>query len=222
LGVTSDLITGRAQAAEVRAFTTQDALLGEHRRIGCQLTAEAVKVEHRKTTIQAVGRVLAGVGGALAYGVLGLLLYSGAMPLALAGAAAVAMRTASTATSATIFAANRLYRHSFYLDLVTRCLSEACGYHRVTAGLRLPRDPQLIEVQEVSFTYPGADEPALRGVSVTIRRGVMYLRANFAAGVWFAGCGARGAWSQVVGQLTGSRRRLIAGLSLPAGHRVGW
>jgi ATP-binding cassette subfamily B protein len=171
LGITGDIITSRDQAAEVRAYTTQDALLGEHRRIGSQLTAEAVRVEHRKTTIQLLGRGLAGVGAALAYGVLGVLLYTGTMPLALAGAAAVAMRTASTAVSTTVFAANRLFEHSFYLDMLTRCLAQAGSYHRAAAVRPLPRDPQLIELHEVSFSYPGKDEPALDRVSLTIRRG---------------------------------------------------
>jgi len=102
LGITSDMIIGRSEAAEVRAFTTQHTLLSEHRRIGSQLATEAVAVEGRKTAIRLIGRGLAGVGTALAYGVLGLLLYAGAMPLALAGAAAVAMRTASKSTLAKV------------------------------------------------------------------------------------------------------------------------
>jgi ATP-binding cassette, subfamily B, bacterial len=130
-----------------------------------------VTVERRKIGIRLMGRGLAGVGTALAYGVLALLLHSGAMPLALAGVAAVAMRTASTATSTTVFAVNRLYEYSFYLDMLTSCLTQARGYHRAPGVQRLPADPALIEVQDVSFTYPGADEPALDRVSVMIRRG---------------------------------------------------
>lgn len=160
LRITGEMITSRCPAAEVRAFTTQDTLLDEHRRIGSQLTAEAVRVEHRKTTLQLVGRSLTGIATALAYGVLGVLLYTGAMPLALAGAAAVAMRTATTAVSTTVLAANRLFEHSFYLDMLASCLAQARSYHRAAAVLRLPRDPQLIEVHEVSFSYPGKDEPA--------------------------------------------------------------
>jgi ATP-binding cassette, subfamily B, bacterial len=171
LGITADMIISRRQAAEIRAFTTQDTLLGEPQRIGSQVTAETVRVAQRKTVIRLLGRGLTGIGTALAYGVLGALLYTGAMPLALAGAAAVAMRTASTAVSTTVFGANQLFEHSFYLDMLTSCLTQARSYHRIPAGLRLVGDPQLIEVQDVSFTYPGKDEPALHRVNLTIRRG---------------------------------------------------
>jgi ATP-binding cassette subfamily B protein len=204
LGVTSDLITSRSEAAEVRAFTTQHTLLSEHRRIGSQLAAEAVAVEHRKTAIRLVGRGLAGIGTALAYGVLGLLLYAGAMPLALAGAAAVAMRTASSAVSTTVYAANRLFEHSFYLDMLTSCLAQARSYHRVAAGLRLPRDPQLIELHEVSFSYPGKDEPALHRVNLAIRRGQIV-----------ALVGENGSGKSTLA-------KVITGLYLPDQGRVTW
>jgi ATP-binding cassette subfamily B protein len=171
MGIVGDLMTERRTAAEVRAFTTQDTLLAEHRRIGDQLTAEAVAVAHRKTAVRLVGRALAGIATALAYTVLGMLLYVGIMPLALAGAAAVAMRTASTAVSTTVFAANRLFEHSFYLDMLASCLTQARRYHRAAAVHQLPTDPKLIELHEVSFSYPGKDEPALQQVSLKIRRG---------------------------------------------------
>ena len=171
MSIVGDLMTERRTAAEVRAFTTQDTLLAEHRRIGDQLTAEAVAVAHRKTAVRLVGRALAGIATALAYTVLGMLLYVGIMPLALAGAAAVAMRTASTAVSTTVFAANRLFEHSFYLDMLASCLTQARRYHRAAAVHQLPTDPKLIELHEVSFSYPGKDEPALQQVSLKIRRG---------------------------------------------------
>jgi ATP-binding cassette, subfamily B, bacterial len=204
LGITSDMITSRNQAAEVRAYTTQDTLLGEHRRIGSQLTVEAVRVEHRKAAIRLLGRGLAGIGAALAYGVLGALLYTGTMPLALAGAAAVAMRTASTAVSTTVFAANRLFEHSFYLDMLTSCLAQARSYHRRAAGQRLVGDPQLIQVQDVSFTYPGKDKPALRRVSLTIRRGQVV-----------ALVGENGSGKSTLA-------KVITGLYLPDHGRVSW
>ena len=64
--------------------------------------AEDVALGRHRTLVQLAGRALTGVGNALAYVALGLLIYSGVLPLALAGAAALAMRVASQAVSATV------------------------------------------------------------------------------------------------------------------------
>ena len=90
LSVTGRLITARDDAAEVRAFTTQDVLLGEHRRIASDLAAEQVAVEHHKNRIVLVGRAVGGFATGGVYAVLGLLVVTGALPLALAGATALA------------------------------------------------------------------------------------------------------------------------------------
>jgi ATP-binding cassette, subfamily B, bacterial len=169
--VTRMLITRRDPAAEVRAFTTQQVLLGEHRRISDLITAEAVRLERDRTVVQLVGRTVSGVGTGLAYGVLALLLYAGGMPLALAGAAALAMRTAGQSVASTIYGVNHLYEASFYLDLYRSSLDETARRSRPQATGRLHGDPAEITLSDVSFRYPGQEQQAVHGVSCTLRRG---------------------------------------------------
>lgn len=171
IGVTSALITRRDPAAEVRAFTTQAVLLGEHRRIGDRITAEAVRLERDRTVVHLIGRTVSGVGTGLAYGVLALLLYAGGMPLALAGAAALAMRTAGQSVVNTIYEINRLYEASFYLDLYRSCLADVTQRSRARATGRLRGEPAEITLDHVSFRYPGQEQPAVDDVSCTLRRG---------------------------------------------------
>ena len=168
--VIGDLITERDAAVEVRAFTAQPMLLAEYRRVAKILAAEAVRVERRQTWIQLAGRALAGVGTALALLVLGWLLYVEAMPLALAGAAVVAMRTGSTALRNTMYQVNSLYEQSFHIDLFRKLLADATTRRGPEPVADAPVNPATIELRDVSYTYPGQDSPAINGISLKIRR----------------------------------------------------
>jgi len=202
--VVGDLVTGREAAIEVRAFTTQPVLLREHRRIAERLTAEAIRVERRQTAVQLSGRAIAGMGTGLAYIVLGWLLYAETMPLALAGAAVVAMRTASTALNNTIYGVNQLYEDSFYVDLYHKLLGDASARHRSAARAAAPTNPATIRLEDVTFTYPGQESPALRDVSLTLRRGEV-----------IALVGENGSGKSTLG-------KLITGLYQPDSGRVFW
>ncbi|GAA1293592.1 ABC transporter ATP-binding protein [Pseudonocardia aurantiaca] len=203
-GVTSNLITDRDAAAEVRAFTTQAVLLGEHRRIGDEITADAIRLSRDRTIVQVLGRTFAGIGSALAYLVLGLLLYTGGLPLALAGAAAVAMRTAAQAVSQVVYQTNRLYEASLYVALYRSCLTDARTRRRAEPTARLAGDPDVIALSGVSFQYPGQDERAIDDVTVTLRRGQV-----------IALVGENGSGKSTLA-------KLITGLYLPAEGSVAW
>jgi ATP-binding cassette subfamily B protein len=188
----------------VRAFTTQPVLLSEHRRISDMITTEAVRLERDRTIVQLIGRTVSGIGTGLAYGVLALLLYAGGMPLALAGAAALAMRTAGQSVSNTIYEVNHLYEASFYLDLYRSCLDEATRRGRESATGRLRRDPAEITLTGVSFRYPGQEQRAVDDVSVTLRRGEVV-----------ALVGENGSGKSTLA-------KLITGLYLPEAGTVAW
>jgi ATP-binding cassette, subfamily B, bacterial len=171
LEVVSELIARRENAAEVRAFTTQEVLLGEHRRIARELLADAIQVGMRQNRATTVGRAISGVGTAVGYVVLGLLLYAGAMPLAVAGTALLAMRTASSAIVQAMFQLSQLYESGITLDLYRSLLADAGARSRPPGRVPLRGDPGEITLTGVSFCYPGQDEPALSDVSLTLRRG---------------------------------------------------
>jgi len=102
-----------------------------------------------KTRVRLLGRAIAGVGSGLAYGALAGLLYGGALPLALAGAAVVAMRLASSSLSTTMFGINQLYENILYLDLYTNLLAQTTERTREPGGLAAPTDPS-----EITLTTP--------------------------------------------------------------------
>jgi ATP-binding cassette subfamily B protein len=204
LNVVEMLMARREYATERIALTLRDTLLAEQRRIAGTVTAEAVRISYQRNVILVLGRTLAGAGSALAYGVLGLLLYVGAMPLALAGTAAVAMRTASSALSSAMHSVNGLYEETFYIGFFRTLLFEARARRRQHTPAAAPADPELITIDAVSFTYPDADEPALCDVSLEIRRGEV-----------IALVGQNGSGKSTLG-------KLITGLYLPSRGAVRW
>jgi ATP-binding cassette subfamily B protein len=171
LDVVSELVSRRENAAEVRAFTTQEVLLGEHRRIADDLLTESIRVAHRQNRATTAGRALSGIGTAIGYVVLGLLLYAGAMPLALAGTAVLAMRAASSAIVNSMFQVSQLYESGFTLELYRTLIRDAGARSRPPGRTALRGDPTEITLDGVSFRYPGHDERALADVSLTLRRG---------------------------------------------------
>ena len=171
LNVVENLMAGRDVAVERHALTLQDTLLAEHRRIAEGIMIEQIGLAHRQNLVRLLGRALSGVGTGVAYLVLGLLLYTATLPLALAGTAVIAMRTASNALSNTMHALNSLYEESFYIAFFRRLLVEAAARARPPCTTKAPVDPALIELRGLSFTYPGQDEPAVESVDLTIHRG---------------------------------------------------
>jgi ATP-binding cassette subfamily B protein len=169
--VTGDLLSERRNAAELRAFAARDVVLREHRRIAADLADDEVRVGLEQNRVTTVGRALSGIGSAIGYCGLGLLLYESALPLALAGTAVLAMRTAAQSILTGIFAVNRLFETGLQVDVYRSCLDDLAVRRRHAAVEEPDGGPETITMTDVTFRYPGQDQDALRGVSLTLRRG---------------------------------------------------
>ncbi|GLZ29676.1 multidrug ABC transporter permease [Lentzea sp. NBRC 105346] len=170
-GVIEDVAMSREYALERHALTLQERLLDEHRRVTESLMADEIRLAHRSNFIRLVGRAAGGLGSGLAYGVLGLLLYSGQLPLALAGTAVLAMRTASQSLSNTMRSVDLLHEGSFHIEFYKTLLAECARRRQPSSSVQAPVDPAEIRLSGVSFTYPAADKPAVQGLDLVVRRG---------------------------------------------------
>ncbi len=204
LAVASELIAKRENAAEVRAFTTQAVLLAEHRRIADGLLEEAIRVARRQNRATTAGRALSGVGTAVGYVALGLLLFAGSMPLALAGTALLAMRAAAGSIVNSMYMVSQLYESGFTLELYRTLIADAGARSRRHGGAELRSDPAEITLEGVSFRYPGQDERALTDISLTLRRGEV-----------IALVGENGSGKSTLA-------KLLTGLYLPEAGTVAW
>jgi ATP-binding cassette subfamily B protein/ATP-binding cassette subfamily C protein len=93
------------------------------------------------------------------------------IPLAIATAAMLAIRAGQSSLSALMQTVNRLYEAGLYFGDYLSFRELAATRIRAPRGTAPPAPFQRLTAENVSFTYPGATEPALSEVSVTVARG---------------------------------------------------
>ena len=171
--ILSDLMTNRYQAAEVRSFTVRDLLLRQYDELASRERDVELDLARRQTLIRTAGDAFQGLATVLVYVALGYLLWQGSVPLAVAGAAVLAIRTGKTSLGNLVYAVNRCYENGLYFaDYLNFCdAAEQRLPKRAEGLLEPPSHFERIIADNVTFTYPGADSPSLHGVSVELRRG---------------------------------------------------
>ncbi|NUR84426.1 MAG: ATP-binding cassette domain-containing protein, partial [Nonomuraea sp.] len=202
--IVGDLLAERAPAAEVRSFTMRSFLLRLYDAVATVEQQAMLRLARRQALARVLGEALGGLGTGLVYLVLGLLLAAGAIPLAVAGTAVLAIRSGRQSLSNLMFATNRLYEQGLYFtDFLEFCADAERRLPR-TGSRPVPDGFERIAVEDVTFTYPGAAAPALRGVSLEIKRGEV-----------IALVGENGSGKTTLA-------KILAGLYAPDGGSVRW
>ncbi|MER8187003.1 ATP-binding cassette domain-containing protein [Kitasatospora sp. NPDC094015] len=203
LGLLRWFLVDKTTADQVRSDTVAGFLLGRYRAAGTRIDRTTDRAAWRSARISLVGAVAAGLASLTVWVVLAWLLTSGRMSVASAGTAVIGLRTAATGLQGIVGFGARLYRLGLYLDDWAEFV-ELAGGHRIDRGTIRPAGPELVEVRDLSYTYPGADRPALDGVSLTLARG------EIVALIGENGCGKT------------TLMKCLAALNLPHGGEVLW
>jgi len=167
----SDLMANRHTAAELRAYGMRGFLLGEYDRVMRAETHAELAVVRAQTGARLAGGVLAGAASAGVYAVLGLLLIAGAVPLAAAGTAVLALQAGRASLELLMANINGVYEESLYVgdfnDFCDRGLTRIPD--RLDSGPLPP--PAEVTATGVGLRYPDTDRWALREVSLRIGAG---------------------------------------------------
>ncbi|MEU6714457.1 ABC transporter ATP-binding protein [Nonomuraea sp. NPDC046802] len=169
--IISNLLAERDSAAELRSFTMRGFLLRMYDAVAKAEQDVLLDLAKRQTVARLIGEALGGIGSGLVYVALGVLLALAAIPLAVAGTAVLAIRSGQQSLSNLMYATNNLYEQGLYF---TDFLEFCADAERRLVGARPAAAPERFEritAESITFSYPGAEEPALREVSIEVKRG---------------------------------------------------
>ena len=167
----ADLMADRRTAAEMRSFTLRHFMLARVARLAAYARDAQLKVADRQATTRVMAQAAGGIATAGVYTVLGILLAAGAIPLAVAGTAVLAIRSAQASLSSLLYAVNRCYEEGLYFSDYLAFCADAAGRIPAPGSRPVPAVFDRITADRVTFTYPGAARPALTEVSVRVGRG---------------------------------------------------
>ncbi|MGY5134420.1 ABC transporter ATP-binding protein [Streptomyces nigrescens] len=191
-------------AGEIRVHAAGETLLRGYEEMSRQTEAEQRRLARAQAHTDLVAGGFAGLASLACYGLLWWLLAAGGLPLAVGGTAVIAIRNSTERLTSLVQQVNRLYEELLFLT-DTKHATELAAEHAIPRrGTPLPCPTRAVHMENVSFTYPGADSPALKGVSLSVRRGTVT-----------ALVGANGSGKTTL-------TKILAGLLLPTDGSVWW
>ncbi|GAA1502506.1 ABC transporter ATP-binding protein [Streptomyces albidochromogenes] len=198
------LLTERTAAQEVRIHAVGPFLLDRYRDMAESAETEQKRLANGKAVTELVAAALSGVAMAGTYAVMGWLIVTGRMDLAVAGTAVIAVRSGSASLGALVMNVNELHEESLYVQDHDRFLREAAGRAVPQGGAGVPVRMDGVTLHKVGYRYPDRDEPALDEVSLSVPMGSV-----------IAVVGENGSGKSTL-------MKVLAGLLLPQSGEVRW
>jgi ATP-binding cassette, subfamily B, bacterial len=169
--ILTDLIGERQTAAELRSFTMRSFLMARVAQLAAYVRRAELTAARQQTVTRVAASAMGGVATAGVYASLGALLATGMLPLSVAGTAVLAIRSAHGSLEQLMFAVNQCYEEGLYFSDYLAFCEDAQSRLPPAGSAAVPAEFSRIAVSGVTFTYPGAAEPALRDVSIEIGSG---------------------------------------------------
>ncbi|MFD9107028.1 ATP-binding cassette domain-containing protein [Streptomyces bottropensis] len=157
-------------ADQVRSGTMAAFLLGKYRAAGTRIDETTDQATWRAARISLIGGAAGGLAHAAVWVALALLVSAGQISVAALGTAFLALGRVSAGLDGIVGNGARLFRTGMYLDDWADFIDEAGG-HRIARGPKKPAGPTVVRAENITFSYPSADRPALSDVCLEVRRG---------------------------------------------------
>ncbi|GAA2720260.1 MULTISPECIES: ABC transporter ATP-binding protein [Streptomyces] len=156
---------------ELRVHGAGRLLLRAQKDMGETAAREKSRLAGAEAGTEIVAAAMSGTARIVAYGVLWWLLVAGGLPLAAAGTAVLAIRSATGYLNQVVHQLNRMCEESLYLADMNNAVKLGARHAIPTDGAAVEGPGVEVVLEDVSFRYPNAERYALREVSLTIPKG---------------------------------------------------
>ncbi|HEU6446268.1 MAG TPA: ABC transporter ATP-binding protein [Gaiellaceae bacterium] len=166
-----NVLMGRNAAKEVRAFNLASFLRQRYDRLYDERIDELRKLARRRTGRSLLGSLTASGVTVATIGMLSWLYVSDRMSLAAAGASIFGLYQLASRLQTLHFSATGLYEATLFIRDYSSFLTLEPVVEAAEGTLPAPEGFDRLSVENVSFTYPESDRPAVDGVSLEIGKG---------------------------------------------------
>ncbi|MER7541210.1 ABC transporter ATP-binding protein [Streptomyces sp. NPDC097704] len=167
----NQLLIDQKAAAEVRVHGVAPLLLTHFRLMAETSEVEQTRLAWTGARVNLIADSARGLATLTTYGVLGLLLWTGRMDLAIAATAVLAIRTSSASITDLVVRITDVQGEALFIADLERLCEEAIERAVPDGGRDLPEAADEIRFEKVTYTYPGKDTPSLQDVDLVIPRG---------------------------------------------------